>query len=73
MWDLDAKHVVAQVAPFRKLRQEKTRGRRAKMTECLYYDFRQMQTAFTGTVPIIGEANPYNDMVCTPPCAPPPS
>ena len=39
------------------------------MTEHLYYDFRQMQTAFTGTVPIIGEANPYSDMVCAPPCA----
>ena len=69
----DANTLWPQVAPFRKLRQEKIRGRRAKMTEYLYYDFRQMHTAFTGTVPIIGEANPYSDMVCTPPCAPTPS
>ena len=48
-----------QVTPFRKLREAKTQGRRTKLAEYLYYDWRQMRTAFTGTVPILGEANPY--------------
>jgi len=51
------------VPPFRKLRQEKTRGRKAKLGEMLYYDAQQMRTAFTGTVPVAGESNPYTSQV----------
>lgn len=50
---------ILQVPPFRKLRQEKTKGRKAKLTEMVYYDWQQMRTAFTGSLPMIGEANPY--------------
>lgn len=53
--------------PFRKLRQERTAGRRATISECLYYDFQQMRTAFTGTVPIIGASNPYACSSVSPP------
>ena len=55
--------VILQVPPFRKLREEKTSGRRTKCTELVYYDFKQMQAAFTGTVPILGDANPYSGRV----------
>ena len=27
------------------------------------YDFEQMRTAFTGTVPVVGDANPYTGEV----------
>ena len=55
--------IFGQVPPFRKLRQEKTKGRRAKLGEMLYYDYAQMRTAFTGRVPMIGESNPYANRV----------
>ena len=48
-----------QVPPFRKLRQEKTKGRKASLAEMAYYDWAQMRTAFTGSLPMIGETNPY--------------
>ena len=56
--------MLLQVPPFRKLRQEKTKGRKAKLTEMMYYDWQQMRTAFTGSLPMIGEANPYAGKVC---------
>ncbi len=28
------------------------------------YDFEQMRTAFTGSVPVVGDANPYTGEVC---------
>ena len=51
--------------PFRKLREEKTQGRRTKLTEFLYYDYKQMQAAFRGTVEILGDTNPYSGKVTT--------
>ncbi len=42
----------AQVAPFRKLRKQKSKAGRAKVTDFLKYDVRQMHVAFTGTVPL---------------------
>ena len=65
MRDSDLSFWVLQVPPFRKLRQEKTKGRKAKLKEMAYYDWQQMRTAFTGSLPMIGEANPYAGKVCS--------
>ena len=50
-WRADA----AQVAPFRKLRQEKSEQGKGKVTDFIKYDIRQMHTAFTGTIPFSRE------------------
>lgn len=44
-----------QVAPFRKLRQEKSEQGKGKITDFIKYDIRQMHTAFTGTIPFSRE------------------
>lgn len=42
-----------QVAPFRKLRKQKSEAEgRAKLKDFVKYDMRQMHVAFTGTVPL---------------------
>ena len=41
-----------QVAPFRKLRKQKSEAGRAKLKDFVKYDMRQMHVAFTGTVPL---------------------
>lgn len=46
---------IAQVAPFRKLRQEKSEQGKGKVTDFIKYDIRQMHTAFTGTIPFSRE------------------
>ena len=44
-----------QVAPFRKLRKEKSEQGKGKITDFIKYDIRQMHTAFTGTIPFSRE------------------
>lgn len=44
--------VCAQVAPFRKLRKQKSMAGKGKVTDFVKYDIRQMRVAFTGTVPL---------------------
>lgn len=44
-----------QVAPFRKLRKEKSEQGKGKVTDFIKYDIRQMHTAFTGTIPFSRE------------------
>ena len=41
-----------QVAPFRKLRKQKSQAGRGRVTDYIKYDVRQMHVAFTGTVPL---------------------
>ena len=43
------------MAPFRKLRQEKSEQGKGKITDFIKYDIRQMHTAFTGTIPFSRE------------------
>ena len=44
-----------QVAPFRKLRKEKSEQGKGRVTDFIKYDIRQMHTAFTGTIPFSRE------------------
>ena len=44
-----------QVAPFRKLRKEKSEQGKGRLTDFIKYDIRQMHTAFTGTIPFSRE------------------
>ncbi len=43
------------MAPFRKLRKEKSEQGKGKITDFVKYDIRQMHTAFTGTIPFSRE------------------
>ena len=43
------------MAPFRKLRQEKSEQGKGRVTDFIKYDIRQMHTAFTGTIPFSRE------------------
>ena len=54
-----------QVAPFRKLRQEKSEQGKGRVTDFIKYDIRQMHTAFTGTIPFSREEEDV--LVCLPP------
>ena len=51
-----------QVAPFRKLRKQKSAAGKAKVSDVLKYDMRQMHVAFTGTVPFSSDDE---DEVCS--------
>ncbi|KAK9815754.1 hypothetical protein WJX72_009012 [[Myrmecia] bisecta] len=53
------KCIIWQASPFRKLRKVRKEGRHTGLRDFVKYDLRQMHTAFTGTVPITGMANPY--------------
>ncbi len=43
---------MVKVAPFRKLRKQKSMAGKGKVTDFVKYDIRQMHVAFTGTVPL---------------------
>ena len=59
-----------QVAPFRKLRKQKSDAGKAKLRDYVKYDMRQMHVAFTGTVPLTSDEE--GDLVSTPkPYCPP--
>jgi hypothetical protein len=45
-----------QVAPFRKLRKQKSQAGKSKVTDIVKYDMRQMHTAFTGTIPLLSDS-----------------
>ena len=52
---MEAVCAARQVAPFRKLRKEKSEQGRGRITDFIKYDIRQMHTAFTGTIPFSRE------------------
>ena len=57
-----------QVAPFRKLRQEKSEQGKGRVTDFIKYDIRQMHTAFTGTIPFSREEEDVLVCLPFPPC-----